>query len=139
MDRMRNGAANQMLPVELPVALRQWIKDRVEPVGSEGTIVFHIRKAGVTEQRLKKNTGIKGAFTKDLDAKYHSEILVDVERINSGAIKEPRGDASASLTRSVYEDTPAHERKQFLYDLMLDSMTMFDRNMDAQLRQWFGF
>ena len=104
---------------ELPVSLRKtaarWARERLKPVGRTGEAVVTIEQATMTEERLKKTGGFRGAFVTDQTERYRGVLRMSV------AVTTPRGEAVARAAgeraRTVAEDATLADREKVWFEI----------------------
>ena len=122
---------------ELPVSLRKtaarWARERLKPVGRTGEAVVTIEQATMTEERLKKTGGIRGAFVTDQTERYRGVLRMSV------AVTTPRGEAVARAAgervRTVAEDTTLADREKVWFEMTEALMRRVDKELDSQVRR----
>lgn len=130
-------AGERSVDYELPVSLRRtaerWARERLKAVGSQGTAVVKIEQAKVTEERLKKTGGIKGAFTTDQTERYHAVLSIAV------SIDEPRRQAKVRAEgqrkRTVPEDATLAQREKLWFEMTEQLSREVDAELERQIRQ----
>lgn len=130
-------ADEKSIDYELPVSLRKtanrWARERIKPVGRQGVAVVTIEQATVTEERLKKTGGFKGAFVTDQTERYRGTLRMTVE------ITSARGEAVARAegerTRTVAEDATLADREKVWFEMTETLIRRVDKEMDSQIRR----
>lgn len=122
------------LPIGIATAVNQWFQDRIQPVGSEGVVVFTITDAHVQEDLLPKTKGIRGMFTKEQIARYAAKLVVHADLQTGIAGREATAEVTVTAVKTLGED---QRRDVMLHSLMKDVLEKFNPNMQAQLTQRF--
>ena len=136
---MRAPNIEHELPVPPSQALKQWVNQRVQAVGTQGVFEFVIEDASVKETKLKKTQGMKGFFTDDQDAKYDANISVTM-RLYDGveAISRASGDVRVMRSKTINEKASINDRTRLFEGMTRDMMTAFDTEAQSRLRQYFA-
>lgn len=124
----------EQFPVSLSNAVTQWINDRVQPVGSEGVVVFTISDAHVREEKLETSTGLRGVFTKDQVARYGARLMVRAELQSASMGREAAAEVTVTAVKTL---TEGDARNQLFHSMLKEMMEKFNPNMEAQLNQRF--
>lgn len=136
---MQAPNVEHLMPIPPSASVEQWIRDRVQLVGDNGTVTFTIRDAHVTSQQLPKTTGIKGAFTKDQAELLLGHLAVDVHLdTNIPVATYADADTEVSVKKSLPEGVSLQERDSTYYALMKDITQRFAAAIEPQLRARFN-
>lgn len=123
---------NHELPVSLHATAERWARERLKPVGKNGVVVVSIKEANVTETKLKRTEGIKGAFTTDQSERYHAKLRMSVK------ISDSRGNgvarAAGSRKKTVPEDITLADREKVWFKMVEGLTRDIDREMEKQIR-----
>ncbi|WP_417820179.1 hypothetical protein [Terasakiella sp.] len=122
------------LPTSPKQAMTQWAYDRLQPNGSGGRAVFTILEASAVENKLEKQTGLKGVFTTDQSERY--DLTVDGRLDVYDAQGKNKGFATAKAHRymTVSEDTSLLELEKKWYELLEKLMADFNQVMTENIR-----
>ena len=131
------AVGGKSIDYELPVSLRKtaarWARERLKPVGRTGEAVVTVEQADVTEERLKKTGGIRGAFVTDQTERYRGVLRMSV------AVTTPRGEAVARAqgerVRTVAEDATLADREKIWFEMTETLMRRVDKELDGQIRR----
>jgi hypothetical protein len=122
-------------PVRLDDAAEQWLRDRIQLIGDAGTVTFTIEDARVTEVPLHVSKGIKGAFTKDQEARYEARLQVrGMLEQRYPMTRDATTVAEVKIARSIEESPSLRQREELFYDMMQEVMGRFNDTMEQQLR-----
>ncbi|MBT6093580.1 MAG: hypothetical protein HOH04_01780 [Rhodospirillaceae bacterium] len=123
------------LPVAPAVALAQWAKDRLKPVGETGKLKLIIEDARVTETLLTRDKSLKGNFTKQQSHRY--DFAINAALVLSDANGAERGTASTATSRSITlrEDLSLNDWEKTLFNATDRLLGDFNTEMEANLRR----
>lgn len=126
------------LPTAPATALTQWAKDRLQAVGSAGTLRFTIENASATETGLGRDESLKGKFTKQQAQRYDVAARATLT-LSDGAGRE-RGTATAAASHAitVREDISLNDRERTQFDLVDKLLADFNTEMSASIHQHLG-
>lgn len=136
---MQPPAVEHLMPIAPSAAAEQWIRDRVQLVGTNGTVTFVISDAHVTEQALPRTKGIAGAFTKDQSSRFDGRLAVTAH-LDANLPVASYADAESEVTikRSLAEDATIQTREEMFYAMMKDMTQRFGDAIEPQLRARFN-
>jgi hypothetical protein len=125
-----------LLPAAPEQTLRRWARDRLVATGAAGYRGrFVITDARVTETKLAKTEGIRGAFTTDQAERYDGAIAAALEiRAERGNFRDGYAAASASRLRTVPEGISINARETVWFELVETLMNDFNAEMERQIR-----
>lgn len=125
-----------LLPAPPEQTLRRWARDRLVATGAAGYRGrFVITDARVTETKLAKTEGIRGAFTTDQSERYDGAIAAALEiRAERGNFRDGYAVASASRLRTVPEGISINARETVWFELVETLMNDFNAEMERQIR-----
>ena len=115
----------------------RWAKDRLNPVGDSGELVFTIREAPVVEIELEKSTGLTGIVTVDQAERYEARLVVEMAASDPDAGRRADATTTVERSRTVAEDATLNERKEIWYQMVEDMAADLDGQLDAALRKYF--
>jgi hypothetical protein len=124
---------DQDFPTPPAAAARQWAKDRLKAVGSDGVAKFTILDGSAVDVPLPRTTGISGVLTQDQSDRYDVKLTVRLEVENrmgnhSGAIA-----ASAQRSESVAEDMTLNEREKLWFKMTDELMKQLNAELEKQI------
>lgn len=136
---MNAPAVEHLMPIPPSASAEQWIRDRVQLVGDNGTVTFTITDAHVHEQPLPRTQGIKGAFTKDQSVQFNGRLAV-IAHLDTNLPVATYADAETEVTikRSLAEDATIQDREDMYYAMMKDVTQRFGEAIEPQLRARFN-
>lgn len=120
-------------------AVKQWVRDRLQAVGTTGTLDVAIDDASVKETLLPKTTGIKGLFTNDQDARFDASLRVSMrlyDGINPSSLAS--GDVSVTRFKTISERSTVDDRTRLFDGMTRDVMDTYNDAAEARLNQFFG-
>jgi len=121
------------VPVPPIAAMQAWINDRLVAVGDVGVARVIIRDASMIDTRLP----VKDMFTKEQSNRYQLTMEMDVELWNGRGFRNGYVTARATRSRSIVEASSDRDRDQLWYDMVKDSMTDLDAQLDASIKEYF--
>jgi hypothetical protein len=128
------GSVEHELPVTLVAVAERWARQRIKPVGRQGTAIVKIEQAQMVEERLKKKGGIKGAFTTDQTERYRATLQMSVSIVDRTGQAEAR--ASGNRTRTVAEDASLADREKVWFEMVESLSRNVDRVLEEQIRKY---
>ncbi len=128
-----------LFPVTPLHALESWAHDRLAPAGSASQAVFTILDASVVEVDLPRKTGFFATtFTTQESERYDMTLVAKLDLIDAKGLVVRSVSVTATRSQSITDDTSPNKRDQIWYDMLKTTMTDFDRQMEAEIRQNFG-
>jgi hypothetical protein len=123
-------------------AMGRWAADRLLATGSTSRARFVILEASVVETALKKQKGLKGAFTKDQSERYEAVLEATLEIFDDSETSKGFANARASRSVTVGEDATVNERAQAWFSLnealMRDINAELEKNISLYLGNWLN-
>lgn len=121
------------------IVMRRWATDRLRTTGAPSHyMVFTILDARVVETSLPRTPGVRGALTTDQTERYDASLAASLEiRQDRVGFQDAFARAQSTRSRSVAENATLNEREQVWYDLIEQTMTELDRELDRQIRENF--
>jgi len=113
-------------PTSPKQAVKNWARDRLQPVGQTGVVHVIIQKASAVEEKLKKQTGVKGFFTDDQSERYTTNVAVRLEGFDETGRFTGAAGAQASRNITVAEDFSLLEREKVWLEMVERMMSDFD-------------
>lgn len=126
------------MPTAPARALEQWLTDRVKAVGRTGTLRMIIEDARSTETELAKETGLKGALTKQQGWRYDMAVKATLELKGVAGDLLAQTEANAERSITAREDISLNDREKLWFDTLGQLMASFDKAMDANVRHYMG-
>ena len=116
-----------------PVAVR-WARDVLSAAGATGKAHFTVTEASIVENKLKKQGGLKGAFTNDQDRRF--DVTIAGTLIVYGAAGQRVGQAEASATRfaTLAERASLQDRDALLYAIVEKTSLDFAAAIEGAIR-----
>ncbi|MCF3628337.1 hypothetical protein RJ527_09690 [Thalassospiraceae bacterium LMO-SO8] len=121
-------------------AMAIWGRDRLKAVGgAAGTVArLTIERAQVTETKLPRTQGIKGAFTTDQDARYDLEMSAMIEVFDPQGRRVGHAAARATRNQTVPEDVTLNDLNKTWFAMMEAALKDFDHEMETNMRRFLG-
>jgi hypothetical protein len=133
---LKKPNVEHMAPVSPADAARQWARDRLRAVGTQGTATLDIVNAAVTEHGVETESGLSGFLTTEPEAEYTARLalVLRVERaMDSGQVR-----VRGSRGTGILEGASIHEREKTLHGLVVKLMDDIDAQVDETLAESFG-
>lgn len=127
-----------LMPISPEAAAIRWAKQRLHPVGRQGTARVVIKDAKVIKSNLHTDKSIAGVFKDEQAERYDGTLEITVQ------IQDERhmilGDvtARATRTRSLAEGVTVNERERALYDLTDALSHDIDMQMDGLIHSYLS-
>lgn len=137
---VRDGTLEARLPSDPKTVALRWPADRLRAVSgaspADRFASYVVKDARVIEEKLRRTTGITGAFTRDQSERYTVVVEVAIEIRTLGGGKE--GEATARVQRAitVREDATPNQRDQDLHDLVERAMRELDLELERNTRAY---
>jgi hypothetical protein len=126
------------MPVSPENAIRRWVRDRVSPVGTMGTMRIVVTNASATETPLKTDQSVAGLFTKQQAAQIDMAVNVSIQMLDDHQFVIAEASAQATRSRTLPEGITLNERDQILYDMVKDMMAEFDTAISPKIQDTLG-
>lgn len=130
----------QQFPVPPERAIRQWVRDRIKPAGTEGVIKFVINDASVKEIELAHNKDWEGKFTTEQAELYEAVADATLNVYGTRGFRDGYASAHVERTQSVPEDATLNSRERVWYNmtdaLMKDFNTQMEQNIKTYLQKF---
>ncbi|WP_135075607.1 hypothetical protein [Terasakiella sp. SH-1] len=135
--RVDGGYVDHRLPTTPKDALKNWARDRLSPYGQLGLARVIIKEAGVKEEKLTKETGLKGIFTADQSERYTAtvEVVIELRDDNQNIISSVTANASRYTTMA--ENFSLLDREKAWLELVEKLMVDFDRVVVGKMQGRF--
>ncbi len=115
-----------------------WARDRLNPVGTDGELVFTIKEASVIEVPLKKETGLTGLVTVDQAERYDARLIVEMNAQNPSTGRTAASSTTVERNRTVAEDVTLNEREGIWYRMTEEMAADLDRQLEAGMNKFYG-
>jgi len=126
-------------PTPPEAAIKQWVKQRVYAVGTQGVLEITIDDASVKEVPLKKTKGVKGVFTTDQDARYDATMKVSMKLFNgTDPMSVAMADVLITRSKSISEKATVEDRERLYDGMTRDMMETFDAQMSQRFKSYFN-
>jgi hypothetical protein len=121
-------------------ALIKWAQQRLRSVGTENIARFTILNAPLTAEPLPKSFGLAGAFSSEPGQRWTVTVEAQLEILDESGSRLDGYVAKVTRTKDLPAGLTYEERSLFWYDLLSATMSEFDAQMSAALRQskWLG-
>ena len=130
----------QQFPVPPERAIRQWVRDRIKPAGTEGVIKFVINDDSVKEVALAHNKDIEGKFTTEQSERYEAIADATLNVYGTRGFRDGYTSAHVERVQTVPEDATLNSRERIWYDmtdaLMKDFNAQMEQNIKAYLQKF---
>jgi len=129
---------DHLFPTPPKMAMERWAADRLKAAGSQGSARFTIIDASIIETKLKTESGITGALTKQQAFRYDATVEGSLEVLDSRGFRKGFASARARRSRTVREDATLNERDRIWFALVEDLMLDFNAEIEKNIRQHLG-
>lgn len=130
----------QRFPIPPERAIRQWIRDRIKPAGTEGVLKAVINDASVKEVALAYNKDFEGKFTTEQSERYEAVADVTLNIYGTRGFRDGYASAHVERTQTVPEDATLNSRERIWYNmtdaLMKDFNAQMEKNIEAYLQKF---
>ncbi len=120
-----------LFPQEPAQVIRRWAEDRLVARGTSGTATLIIVNAGVTEEALARDPGLRGLVTIEQSERYEAEFAVRLEIDQPATRSTGVSNALARRSITVPENVSLAEREQVWFELTEKTI----RDLDAKFEQ----
>ena len=120
-------------------ALKEWVKNRVQKGGPQGTFYAIIKSVTIVSKQLPVKTGMQGYFNRE----QAEELIGSIEilfSIEGSARNLPQAEASVKVTasESLPEEASAMEREKAYTSLINRLIAGVDAEAPKQFNQYFS-
>ncbi len=124
-------------PIPPDLAVEQWARDRLKPVGAGNLVRVVIKQSSVVEVPLETRGGLVGFFKTEQSERYDAVLEVWVEVRNDFG---RQGYAGATVKRSqtVPEDISPNELRQVWYEMTEKMIKDIDVRLEAGIREYLA-
>jgi hypothetical protein len=119
-------------------ALIKWAQQRLRSDGAMNIARFTILNAPLTAERLPKSSGLAGLFSSEPEQRWMVTVEAQLEILDESGGRLDGTIAKVTRTRDLPAGLTYEERSLFWYDLLSATMSEFDAQMSAGLRQSLG-
>ncbi len=136
---LRPPNVEHLMPVAPAAVARRWADDRLKSAGSSGRrAVFTIEDAAVTESRLERQTGLRGALTVDQSERYDAMLSVRLEIFDIAGRSVGVVEANAERSRSVPEDITLDAREKVWFSITESLANDLNAELDRAIPQFLA-
>jgi len=122
---------DHLFPKEPAAVIRRWAEDRLAPRGATGTATLIIQEAGVTEEVLARNSGVKGLVMIEQSERYEARFAVRLEIRKPAPERSGSADVLAQRSITAPENASLADRERIWFTLTEDTI----RDLDARFEQ----
>ena len=121
-------------------ALKNWTTSRLKASGStsKDRAVLVITDASVIESSLKRDTSLKGTFTKQQTEKYTLNVSAHLDIIGQNGSRKASAITTTSRSTTVGENLSINEREKLWHDTTEALINDFDQKMSTSIEQYLG-
>lgn len=131
---MKGKHIEHLLPTSPKKAMNRWVQDRLRAVGTSGVARLTIVDASAIEEKLKKETGLKGVFTNDQSERYTTNIDVRLDLFDAKNTHLGYGAAKAKRYITLPENASLLEREKAWFHMVEALMSDFDRAFSKNIK-----
>ena len=128
------GHVEREFPVDLVKTAQNWGRDRLVPVGADGTVTLTVTNASVTETRLEKTDGLTGVITPDQDFRYDAVLSVTVSAADLAGGNTAQTTVTVNRSQTGPEDLSYNEREKICYEMAEKLMGDLDTRLESAVR-----
>lgn len=121
------------MPVSPENALRNWVRDRLKPVGYSGVMRVVIHNASAVETPLATDQGLTGMFKKEQAAQVDLNLDVSLQILDERQFVIAEVSGKSSQSRTEPEGQKLNQRDRLLYDLTYQLLKTFNDEVAPQL------
>lgn len=125
-------------PVPPADAVQVWVKDRLQAAGKDRVLRVLVREGSVIEEKLPVDTGFKGLFKKEQEARYTATLEVEMAILDERNIPKDFAAARVIRARTMPEGLSLNERERQWLDLIRDMMADFNGEIERNMRQYMA-
>jgi len=125
-------------PIPPIVAIKRWVRDRVEAVGDTGVLQISILDASARSYELETNQTIEGWFTTEQAEKIEARVEVSFKILRNGTTQDLYANAEAERSRTLPEGASLNDRDMVYFDLTAALMNDFNATMEQSLRKYLS-
>lgn len=120
------------------VALSDWAKSRIRPVGGPVTARLTIEDASAVEEELPVDQGFTGTFKKEQNARYTLTLAATLEILDAGGQRLGHARTQVSRGHTTREDATFNDLREEWFDLTEKTITAFNVEMEKTTRQYLS-
>lgn len=124
-------------PIPPDLAVEQWARDRLQPVGAGNLVRVVIKQAAVVEVPLATSGGIVGLFKTDQSERYDAVLEVQVE-VRSDFGRQGFAGATVNRSQTVPEDLSPNELHQVWFEMTEKMIKDIDVELEAGIRKYLA-
>jgi hypothetical protein len=119
-------------------ALIKWAQQRLRYDGTENIARFTILNAPLTSETLPKSSGLAGVFRSEPEQRWTVTVEAQLEVLDESGSLLDNCIAKVTRTRDLPAGLTYEERSLFWHDLLSATMSEFDAQMSAGIRQYLS-
>ena len=127
-----------LFPTSPEMATRRWVQDRIQPTGRGRMARFIIHEAAAVETKLKTDKGFGGSFKNEQSERYDLVLSATLQILDERHMPVANSTARVTRSRTVLEDTSLAQREQIWFEITEALMKDFDREIEANIRQYMA-
>lgn len=129
----------QEFPIMPAAGVKQWLKQRVQAIGTQGVFEVTIDDASAKETKLTKTEGWKSLITNDQDTRVDASLKVTMRLYDgTSAISNASGDVIITRSRTIDEKATVNDRTKLFESMGREMMAAFDKEATLRLQQYFS-
>ena len=122
---------DHLFPQEPAQVIRRWAEDRLAARGSSGTAMLIIVNAGVTEEALARDPGLRGLVTIEQSERYEAEFAVRLVIDHPATRSSGATNALARRSITAPENASLADRELIWFELTENTI----RDLDAKFEE----
>lgn len=129
----------QYFPTSPAQAMKNWVEERIRPIGKDRYLQVIIKDASVKEVQLPVTQGVKGLFTNDQSQRYDAKLEVEMRVYgSSSAMSEASLNIAATRSATIAENASADAREKLFQKITLDLMDEANAELERNILAYFG-
>lgn len=135
---LRDPNVEHIMPVSPEAAVKRWVQDRLQPVGTTGAVRVLIRDAHVVEVPLQTDKGFTGLFKQQQAERYDAVLDLLVQVLDERNLPRAEIVARTQRSRTVPEGTTLNDRDRVWFDMVEEMMGDLNTQFEGLIPQYFG-
>lgn len=127
---MRDPNVEHVMPLSPEAAVKRWVQDRLQPVGTQNAVRVVIRDASVIEVPLRVEKGVAGMFKEQPSERYDASLEMVIQGLDERNLPRAEIIARSKRSRSVREGITLNERDRVWFEMVEEMM----RDLNDQLQ-----
>lgn len=126
------------MPISPENAVRRWVQDRLQPIGTAGVMRVVIHDASATETPLPVDTSATAILKTQQASRIDVSVNVSVQMLDERQFVRAEVTGRSQRSRTVPEGLTLRERDRIVYDEVVDMMNGFNDSIAPEIQDTFG-